>query len=172
MTEITFKEYRHQKLLSILGGGGYVYKYLDLCKKYNKYEPSLKGIDFDRTAEIFIQNGIKIKKLKRWKMIEFDQVEIGEWVWTPSLVIKRGDGPDPMLKGINRSGTESVGDTWRNLATDAAKLLNQSDAPTWEEIRMLKYDGTMECMERMVPDLIALFGEMKQIIRHGWSNQP
>ncbi|MDG5494863.1 hypothetical protein [Niveispirillum sp. BGYR6] len=172
MTEEKFNESLHNHLLDILYEGGFLESYLKLSHKYNKYNSTPEGIDFERTAKLFTDNGVKIKKIKRWKMIEYDETEIGQWVWTPSLVIKKGDWVEPMLAGVDQSGTESVGDTWRNLALYTAKRLPHGDAPTWEEIRTLEYDGTMECMERMVPDLIALFGEMKQIIRHGWSNQP
>ncbi|MDG5494864.1 hypothetical protein [Niveispirillum sp. BGYR6] len=172
MTESKFNENMHNHLINILCDGGFVYSFMKLGQKYKKYKATLIGINFERTAKIFSDNGASIKKFKRWKMIEFDEVEIGQWVWTPSIVIKKGDWVDPMLSGVDKSGTESVGDTWRNLAIDASERLQNDDAPTWEDIINPKYDGTMECMERMVPDLIALFGEMKEIIRHGWSNQP
>ncbi len=174
MNDPAFNPRLHAHLNALLSASGFPFKYADLCRKYSKsseidVDPKL---DFKKLYDIFKKNDPTAKQFKRWRMIEFGSEEIGGWVWTGSLVAKRYDILDPMLDSVRVDRTEGIGSVWIGLARDANKLLPEDQRlPEMAMVRP-EYDGTMECMERMVPDLIALFGEMKEIIRHGWSNQP
>ena len=168
-----FNENRHIQLLNILAQGGFVRDYVDLCQRYSSYGDfdNRPKMDFTKTVDLFKAHDTRVKPLKKWRMIEFGIESIGGWVWTGSLVIKRHDGLDPMMKGITQDGTESVGSNWINLTSEARMLLPESERPSHDDYGRPHYDGSMRTMERMVPDLVAMFESIKDLLQHGWSNQ-
>ena len=167
-----FNEYRHGQLLGILAQGGFVREYVDLCGHYPRtnYADERLKLDFDKVTGLFKACDPSAKASKKWRMFEFGQERIGGWVWTGSLVIKTYDGLDPMLEGVTEDGTESVGSNWISLADDARMLLPETVRPSHTDFSRPYYDGSMPTMERMVPELVAMFERMKALIRHGWAN--
>lgn len=83
------------------------------------------------------------KALKRWRMIEFGREEIGGWTWTGSLVVKKYDSLDPMMKGISQDGTESVGSVWIDLTFEARMLLPEAIRPSHDDYGRPRFDGSM-----------------------------
>lgn len=168
-----FNENRHEQLLNILAQGGFVNEYVDLCRRYSSYGDfdDRPKLDFARTVELFKARDPSAKALKKWRMIEFGRESIGRWVWTGSLVVKRYDGLDPMMEGVSEDGTESVGSNWISLTNKARMFLPEAVRPSHEDFGRPHFDGSMQTMERMVPDLLKLFQHVKEIIRHGWANQ-
>ncbi len=167
-----FNENRHGQLLNILAQGGFVREYVDLCRHYQKtnYADERPKLDFDKVTGLFKACDPSAKALKKWRMIEFGQESIGDWVWTGSLVVKKYDGLDPMMEGVTEDGAESVGSNWISLADDARMLLSETLRPSHIDFSRPYYDGSMQTMTRMVPDLVAIFERMKALIRHGWAN--
>ena len=166
-----FNENRHGHLLNILAQGGFVRDYIDLCRRYPVYG-DIDGprLDFGKTVELFKACDPSAKAFKRWRMIEFGRERIGGWIWTGSLVIKKYDGLDPMMEGVTEDGAESVGSNWISLTSKARLLLPDDERPSHEDYGRPRFDGSMQTMERMVPDLVGMFERMKALIRHGWAN--
>ena len=168
-----FNERRYARLLRILAQGGFVNEYIGLCREYNQknYDDERPKLDFDRTVDLFKARDPSVKALKKWRMLEFGTENVREWVWTGSLVIKRYDGLELMLKGVSEDGTETVGAGWMNLADGARKLLPESIRPSHANFSHPHYDGSALTMERMVADIYELFRHTKTLIRQGWSNE-
>lgn len=108
---------------------------------------------------------------KTWRMVEFGGGTIGGWVWTGSLVIRRRDLLDPMMKGVSPDGGESVGSVRIDLARQSSLLLPETERPARETPGRPCHDGSLHTTERLVSDLAGMFRHMKALIRHGWSNQ-
>ncbi len=70
-----------------------------------------------------------------------------------------------MLDGNN--GQISIGTTMLGFAIDAGKLRNPPIIITAPAPRP-DFDGDMRTMERMIPDLVALFRTVKDTIRAHW----
>ena len=162
----TYDISRHPDLVRLLANTNFVPSYLALCAKYGAWV-GIDGPHIDTAAlhAIFRNIGVKTTLHKRFKTFEFDDETIAGWQWKGSLVIKRYDMLEPMMEG--RQGTCIVGSTWLDLATKAGVLRNppiQIAAPAPRP----NFDGDMRTMERMVPDLVALFRSMKDAIRENW----
>ncbi len=168
-----FNENRYGQLLSILAQGGFLDDYSELFRRYSSYGDfdNRPKLDFARTVSLFQISDPCVKALKKWRMIEFGTDTIGGWVWTGSLVIQRHDGLEPMMRGVSADGAETVGAGWMNLADGVCKMLPEPVRPSHEDFGRPRFDGSMLTMERMVPDLCSMFRQIKDLLRHGWSNQ-
>lgn len=117
-----FKENRNGQLPGILARGGFVEDYLDLCTRYpqHNHADERSRLDFDRIVALFKAVEPVVTASKTWRMVEFGGETIGGWVWTGSLVIRRRDLLDPMMKGVSPDGGESVGSVRIDLARSPA----------------------------------------------------
>ena len=163
-----FDELRHRQLIGLLAKAEYVSKYLDFCAKYPApaaIDPDQPRIDMAAVHAIFRSLGVTTTWHKRFRTFEFDHEIIAGWEWKGSLVIKTFDGLEPMMEG--RKGKQSVGSTLLALACDACHL---RDPPVRIQAPLPRpnFDGDMRTMERMVPDLVALFRFVKDAIRKNW----
>jgi hypothetical protein len=163
-----FDELRHRQLIELLAKAEYVSRYLDFCAKY----PAPAAIDLDQPRidlaavhAIFRNLGVKTTWHKRFKTFEFAGETIAGWEWKGSLVIQRYDGLEPMMEG--RKGKCAVGSTLLKLACDAGDLRDPPIKVTAPAPRP-NFDGDMRTMERVVPDLVALFRSVKDAIRDNW----
>lgn len=168
----TFDRSMHDKLLGLLAASDFVQDYRALCKSYEQ-ERDIDGprLDMARTVELFRHSGAPVVWNKKFKVIQFDKEEVAGWEWEGSLVVQRCDMLEPMARGAG--GKSSVGSTWLSLATDAGALqvppvLSTDFLPPVVVANRPQFDGDMSTMERMVPDIIALFRKMKDVVRAGW----
>jgi hypothetical protein len=162
----TYDISRHPDLVRLLAKTDFVPSYLALCANYSVWV-GIDGPHIDTAAlhAIFRNLGVKTTLHKRFKTFEFDDETIAGWQWKGSLVIKRYDMLEPMMEG--RKDKYIVGSTWLDLAINAGMLRNppiQIAAPAPRP----NFDGDMRTMERMVPDLVALFRSTKDAIREHW----
>jgi hypothetical protein len=162
----TYDTSRHTDLLRLLAMSDFVPSYLALCAKYSS-SVGIDGPHIDMAAlhAIFRNIGVKTTWHKRFRTFEFDDETIAGWEWKGSLVIKRYDKLEPMMEG--QKGKNLVGSTFLSLAIHAGKL---RDPPVRIGAPFPRpgFDGDMRTMERMVPDLIALFRLVKDAIRENW----
>ena len=171
----TFSPQLHETLLRILAHSDYVERYLDLCTNYAKRRDVNYGprLDMAQTASIFEAHGVTCEWDKRFKMFLFDEEVVAGWSWTGSLVVQRYDSLEPMLKGLSLDGKQSVGSTLLSLAVDAGDL-REPPTPRSNFLPPIPnrpaFDGSMQTMERMVPDLITFFRWTKSVIAEGWRN--
>jgi len=157
---------RHPDLVRLLAQTDFVPAYLELCAKYSTWI-DIDGPHIDMTAlnATFRNLGVKTTWHKRFRTFEFDDETIAGWEWKGSLVVKSYDMLEPMMEG--RKGKYGVGSTFLSVAINAGSL---RDPP----IRINppyprpNFDGDMRTMERMVPDLVALFRSVKDAIRDNW----
>lgn len=168
----TFNANRHGQLLEILAQGGFVGEYVELCQRYKKtnYAHERTKLDFAGLVAIFKARDPSAKPHKRWRMIEFGRENIGGWTWAGSLVVKKYDVLDPMMEGVTEDDSESVGSNWISLAGKARLLLPEGKQASSEDYGRPHYDGSMQTVERIVADLVAMFDHMKAMIRRGWGN--
>ncbi|MEE3625609.1 hypothetical protein UCD39_16715 [Nitrospirillum sp. BR 11752] len=161
-----------EHLLSIVAASDYVRNYLRFCEKY----ATMGDIDgprfsMDEAAEIFRSCGVSLKWHKKFRVFEFDHEKICGWTWFGSLVVQRYDTFEPMMKGEDPQAGKSTGSTLLGLAIDAGKrhdppIIIGAPAPRPQ------FDGNMDTMRRMIPDLIALVRSIKDVIRQGWPPAP
>jgi hypothetical protein len=170
----TFDERLHEKLVDLLAASDFVEDYRTLCKSYEQ-ERDIDGprLDMARTVELFRNSGALVAWNKKFKVVQFDREEVAGWQWEGSLVIQRYDMLELMLKGIDADGKRSVGSTWLDLASEAGVRRIPPVPPTDFLPPVVlanrpQFDGDMATMERMVPDIIALFRKMKGVVRAGW----
>lgn len=158
-----------KRLIDILASASFPLNCLNLIKRYS-VEKDMLGprLDLKKTENIFRNCGSSIELDKKFKVFSFDEEDVANWHWTGLLVVQRYDGLEPMLKGMNAAGDRSVGSTWVGLAFDAGRLCNPIvEIPTTFPNRP-QFDGDMRTMERMVPEMIALFRSIKDAIRKNW----
>jgi len=165
---MTFDESRHQKLIELLARTDFVPSYLALCAKYS-VRVGIDGPHIDMAAlnAIFRKIGVETTWHKRFRTFEFDHETIAGWEWKGSLVIQKYDRLEPMMEG--QKGRYGVGSTLLSLAINSGMLRDppiEINAPAPRP----SFDGDMRTMERMVPDLIALFRSVKDAIRQHWSD--
>jgi hypothetical protein len=162
-----FDENRHYKFIEILSETDYVPLYLRFCEKYSfiRDGSELPKMKVDALEDICRSMGIKAKLNKKYKVLDLDTEIIHGWTWRAPLVIQRYDMLEPMLDGNN--GKISVGTTMMVFAKDAGKLRNPPIIITAPAPRP-DFDGDMRTMERMIPDLVALFRTVKDTIRAHW----
>jgi hypothetical protein len=162
----SFDTSRHPDFVTLLAKIDFVPAYLELCTKYSTWV-GIDGphIDMAGLLAIFRNLGVKTTLHKRFKTFEFDDETITGWEWKGSLVIKRYDMLEPMMEG--QKGKYGVGSTFLSLAINAGALRDppvRIDPPYPRPC----FDGDMRTMERMVPDLVALFRSVKDAIRGNW----
>jgi hypothetical protein len=157
---------RHPDLIRLLAKTDFVPSYLALCAKYSA-GVGIDGPHIDMAAllAIFRNMGVEVKWYKRFRTFEYDDETIAGWEWKGSLVIKRYDMLEPMMEG--QKAKCIVGSTFLNLAVDAGMLRGPPIQITAPFPRPC-FDGNMRTMERMVPDLVALFRSVKDAIRESW----
>jgi len=162
----TYDTSRHPDLIRLLAMTDFVPSYLALCTKYITWV-GIDGPHIDMAAlhAIFRNIGVKTTWHKRFKTFEFDDETIAGWEWKGSLVIKRYDMLEPMMEG--RKGECIVGSTLLDLAADAG-MLRDPPIQIGPPAPRPSFDGDMRTMERLVPDLIALFRSVKDAIRGDW----
>jgi hypothetical protein len=162
----TYDISRHPDLIRLLAKTDFVPSYLALCAKYSA-GVGIDGPHIDTAAllAIFRNTGVKATWYKRFKTFEYDDETIAGWEWKGSLVIKRYDMLEPMMEG--QKGEYGVGDTFLSLAIHAGALRDRPIQITAPFPRPC-FDGDMRTMERMVPDLVALFRSVKDAIRANW----
>jgi hypothetical protein len=158
---------RQPDFVRLLAKTDFVPSYLALCAKYAA-RVGIDGPHMDMVAlyAIFRNSGVKTRWHKRFKTFEFEDEIIAGWEWKGSLVVQtRICMLEPMMDG--HKGKCAVGSTWLSLARDAGDLCDPPVRITAPAPRP-NFDGDMRTMERMVPDLIALFRSVKKAIRENW----
>ncbi|TWB33266.1 hypothetical protein [Nitrospirillum pindoramense] len=165
----TFDPAFHEKLLDLLAASNYVPDYLEFCQAYS-VQRDIDGprLNMAEAAEIFRSCGVSLDWDKKFKVFEFDHEEIGGWTWFGSLVVQRYDMLEPMIKGEDHKAGKSAGSTLLDIAIDAGER-RSPPIGIWAPLPRPQFDGNMDTMRRMIPDLISLFRSIKDVLRRGWA---
>ena len=73
------------------------------------------------------------------------------------------------MEGSDTTTGKAVGSNLVGIAGEVAKSTGFYEQ-IWRQLGHPKFDGDMATMERMIPDLVAVFRGRKDVSRRGWSN--